>query len=318
MAFIWLGDRIKKVKFKILGFTLLLIAIPLILSSFPKIEENIINPLAAEIKVLKAQDKLSKIALEEILQGEGEYAVAVKNLKTGESFFYNEDKQFDSASLYKLWVMAVSFQKIKDGSLRNDEILTLPQSYLDETLSETTPTPTPEGTPTPTPILPEEEKKISMEVSFALEKMITTSDNYAALLLASRSGTPSIVSFLRQYELKNSNFRQPPQTSASDIALFLEKLYKGEIVDRKYSEQMMEILKKQSLDDRIPKYLPDNIKVAHKTGELFGLKHDAGIVFGEKDDYIIVVLSETKNPTNASERIANFSKKVFDYFEKNR
>mgnify|MGYP001604281687 FL=1 len=318
MAFIWLGDRIKKVKFKILGFTLLLIAIPLILSSFPKIEENIINPLAAEIKVLKAQDKLSKIALEEILQGEGEYAVAVKNLKTGESFFYNEDKQFDSASLYKLWVMAVSFQRIKDGSLRNDEILTLPQSYLDETLSETTPTPTPEGTPTPTPILPEEEKKISMEVSFALEKMITTSDNYAALLLASRSGTPSIVSFLRQYELKNSNFRQPPQTSASDIALFLEKLYKGEIVDRKYSEQMMEILKKQSLDDRIPKYLPDNIKVAHKTGELFGLKHDAGIVFGEKDDYIIVVLSETKNPTNASERIANFSKKVFDYFEKNR
>ncbi|KKR76782.1 MAG: Beta-lactamase [Candidatus Levybacteria bacterium GW2011_GWA2_40_8] len=312
-----LDGRIWKVKFKIIGFVLLLIAIPLVLSSFPRIGENILNPLAQEIKILKAEDRLSKIASEEILGGEGRYAIAIKNLKTGESFFYNESKKFDSASLYKLWVMAVSFQKIKDGTLREDEILTLPVSYLEETLSTTIPTPTPEGAPTATPTPPEEEKKISMEVSIAIEKMITVSDNYAALLLASRSGTPSIVSFLKQYELTDSNFRQPPQTTARDVLIFFEKLYKGDIVDEDYSERMTDILKQQTLNDRIPKYLPVDIEVAHKTGELFGFKHDAGIVFGKKGDYIIVVLSETKNPIATAERIAKFSKKVFDYFEGN-
>ena len=311
----WLDGRIWKVKFKVIGFILLLIAIPLILSSFPRIEENILNPLAQEIKVLKAEDRLSKIASEEILTGEGEYAIAVKNLKTSESFFYNESKKFDSASLYKLWVMAVSFQKIKDGTLREDETLTLPKNYLDETLSETTPTPTPEGTPTPTTIPPEEEKKISMRVDLAIEKMITISDNYAALLLASRSGTPSVVSFLKQYELESSNFRQPPQTTAKDTLIFFEKLHRGEVIDEDYSERMIDILKEQTLNDRIPKHLPDNIEVAHKTGELSGLKHDAGIVFGKKGDYIIVVLTNTKNPIATAERIAKFSKKVFEYFE---
>ena len=78
---------------------------------------------------------------------------------------------------------------------------------------------------------------------------------------------------------------------------------------------MIDILKEQTLNDRIPKNLPQQTEVAHKTGELFGFKHDAGIIFGKKGDYIIVVLSETKNPKLSAEKIAKFSKEVFDYFE---
>ena len=213
------------------------------------------------------QSQLEEIAKKYLLNQKGEYAVVVKNLKTEEIYEYNSDKKFDSASLYKLWVMAVAFQKIKSGSLDEDEVLSAPIVKLNDALFTTTPTPTPEGFSPPTPSV-SEPVRISMKTSEAIEKMITISDNYAALLVASRSGSVSVANFLKEYGLKNSNFKQPPQTTATDIALFFEKLYKGEIVDQEYSEKMIAILKAQTINDRIPKYLP-NIGVAHKTGELF-------------------------------------------------
>jgi beta-lactamase class A len=78
---------------------------------------------------------------------------------------------------------------------------------------------------------------------------------------------------------------------------------------------MLDILKKQKLNDRIPRYLPDDVIVAHKTGELFGAKHDAGIVFLKKGDFMIIVLSDTQNVKVAVEKIARFSEDIFNYFE---
>jgi beta-lactamase class A len=54
--------------------------------------------------------------------------------------------------------------------------------------------------------------------------------------------------------------------------------------------------------------------MAHKTGELGQVSHDGGIVYTEKGDYIIVVLSESTLPKGAEERIANISKDVYAYF----
>lgn len=241
-----------------------------------------------------------------------DYAVVIKNLKTGEEYKFNENKKYDSASLYKLWIMAIAFQKIKDGTFKEDQIITGNQKTIDSALSTVSPTPTPEGQTEAQ--VTEEPKLISMTVKDAIEKMITLSDNYSALLLASKAGTFSVTNFLKAYGFNNSNFRQPPQTTASDIALFYEKLYKGEIVDREYSGKMMEVLKRQAINDRIPDQLPERILVAHKTGELFGAKHDAGIVFSEKGDYIIVVLSDTRNPKIAVKKTADFSKEIYYYF----
>jgi beta-lactamase class A len=95
----------------------------------------------------------------------------------------------------------------------------------------------------------------------------------------------------------------------------MEKLYKGEFVG---SGEMLKLLKKQQINDRIPKYLPNQTEVAHKTGELEGAKHDAGIVFSKKGDYIIVVMSQTDNETTAAEHEALFSRDVWNYFQKKK
>jgi len=272
---------------------------------------RIISPILDIVEKVKVSE-LPKIFDKHFSEEEDNYAVVIKNLETREAFVHNGDKEFISASLYKLWVLAVVKEQLDEGTLSEDDLLSSEKNILDNRLSVNTPTPKPEG------FTPEENKEIeyiSYKIGGALEKMITISDNYSAILLSNRVGAGSITDFLEEYELYNSAYSSPPKTTAGDIAKYYEQLYMGEIIDQKISSEMITLLKKQEFDDRIPKYLPEDIEIAHKTGELLGAKHDAGIVFRENGDYIIVVLSQTENEAEAAEKIAEFSRDVFEYFE---
>ncbi len=246
-----------------------------------------------------------KTAVEQALKGtKGTYGVVIKNLKTGESYSMNEHRVFEPASLYKLWIMAEVFNQIQDGKLKEDEILSQDVSVLNEKFhissesAELT-----EGT-------------ITLKVRDALHLMIANSNNYAALLLTEKIRLSNVKTFLKENNFNESFLGEPPKTTAYDIATFLEKLYKGELGSQKNTQKMIDILKKQTINSKLPKYLPQEVSIAHKTGEIGYFTHDAGIVFSNRGDYVIVVMSESDSPSEAEERIANVSKAVFDYFEK--
>lgn len=247
---------------------------------------------------------LDTIIRQELISLSGEYAVVVKNLKSGETFEFNENKKFQSASLYKLWIMATAYQEIQNGRLKGNEELKNTVEKINETM----------GIATESAEIKEGE--IKMTVSSALERMITVSHNYAAILLSERLGYRKIATFLKNQGLNNSSYKTPPTTTASDIALFYEKLYKGELANSFYTQEMIDLLVRQQLNDRIPKYLPEETRIAHKTGELGSIKHDAGIIFTEKGDYIVVVLTETQNAKKASEHIAKLSEKIYSFHQK--
>lgn len=216
----------------------------------------------------------------------GTYGVYVKNLKTQESYILNGDRVFEAGSLYKIWLMGAVFAKIKNNELKEDEILTQRIDVLNQKFG----------------IAPEDaeltEGTISLTVKSALEQMIGISHNYAAFLLTEKVGNAGV----------------PLKTTVGNTGLFFEKIYKGELVSKDYSRKMIEILKKQELNDGLPKYLPKEVQVAHKTGNIGWFKHDGGIVFAQNGDYIIVVMSESSSPIGAQERIASISKAVYDYF----
>lgn len=249
-------------------------------------------------------NSIEEIVIEALKGTKGKYAVVIKNLKTNDSYYLNEHQEFEAGSLYKLWVMAVVYEKIKNGNLKEDEKLSADIATLNKKFN----------------IDPDEaelkEGGVTMTTSDALNQMITISHNYAALLLTDRVGNSSLSKFLKEYGFNNSKTGQPPKTTASDTANFFEKLYKGEIIDKDYSQKMIELLKKQQLNDGLPKNLPAGVEVAHKTGEINWSKHDGGIVFSEKGDYIIVVLSESESPLGAQERIASLSRAIWDYMSK--
>lgn len=266
---------------------------------------NILKPIGRfvekNLKTDKKSEELEKIIQKELQDAEGTYAVTIKNLKTHEYYYYNEEKLFDTASLYKLWVMATIYDEIEKGNLSKDKQIGFDAQIINERLDITSESA--EIT----------EGFVGNTVEGSLERMITISDNYSAHILYLTTGWGKVGNFLEKYGFKNSS-TDKLQTTAFDIMSFYEKLYNGEIVSKSASTEMIEILKRQQLNDRIPKYLPENVETAHKTGELGAVKHDAGIVYSPKGDYIIVLLSETNNQTTASEIEAKISEKVWKYF----
>ncbi len=272
-------------------------------------EAKVLKPIASPIQKsieavqeVRESNELEKVVLPLVQAEKGEYSVVIRNLKTNEFYNLNETKKYASASLYKLWTMATVFQKIKDGKLTMDKVVSADIATLNTAFALGEDAELNEGT-------------ITRTIKEALEQMITISHNYSAILLTYTIKNSSVRQFLLSYHLTDSKTGSPPTTTAQDIADYYEMLYKRELISKEASDEMLAILKRQRLNDRIPKYLPTKTVSAHKTGELGGVKHDAGIVFSEKGDYIIVLMSETAAPLKAAEVEANISKAVFEYFE---
>src|SRR3990167_5965967 len=106
-------------------------------------------------------------------------------------------------------------------------------------------------------------------------------------------------------------------TTAEDMALLLDKIYRRSLGNKNVSDQCISMLKLTRMNDRIPKYLPVDLTIAHKTGLENGVCHDAGIVFTNKGDIIIVVLTKHANSNSAPSKgfIAKVSLHAYRYLE---
>jgi beta-lactamase class A len=246
---------------------------------------------------------LAKVVQDSLKGTTGTYAVVIENYKTGEKYTLSEHLKFESASLYKLWVMGTVFDQIKQEKFKHDDVLSDEISHLndvfgiDEEDAELT-----DGT-------------ISMTVDQALTQMITISHNYAAMLLTRKVGVSNIQAYIASHGLAESDAGQPPTTTASDIAEFYDDLYYGKLGSMVDTKAMLDLLKKQTLNNKIPADLPDGVVVAHKTGELGNVSHDAGIIYNTNGPYLFVMMSESTSPAGAVQRIADTSKAVYDYFQ---
>ena len=139
--------------------------------------------------------------------------------------------------------------------------------------------------------------------------MITVSSNLATNLLidildadsvqatSERLGTEEMrtlrgVEDIKAYERGLSN-----RASSSDLAVLLEAIMTGRAVSPDASARMIEILLAQEFNDMIPAGLPDDVRVAHKTGWITEIYHDAAIVLPPHDvpggePYVLVILTE--------------------------
>lgn len=156
---------------------------------------------------------------------------------------------------------------------------------------------------------------VSLPVSQALNQMITISHNYSALMLADKVTLASVSAVMLEDGLTHSSITPPPTTSSRDTEIFFKKLYNHALVDTAYSDKMLDLLKDQQINDRIPAELPQDVVVAHKTGELEGYRHGAGIVYAKNGPYLLIMISNTPDPSVAVSKMADLSKKIYDYFE---
>jgi beta-lactamase class A len=119
----------------------------------------------------------------------------------------------------------------------------------------------------------------------------------------------------------NEQFNKTDKDTASpsDLNRMLEMLYRGEIVDRAASDEIIEILKEcQTGTARIPGLLPPGTVVAHKSGTIGGSVNDLGIVVLPQSAghmAVTVLMRDARATTADRERvIAEVTRYAYDYF----
>jgi len=134
------------------------------------------------------------------------------------------------------------------------------------------------------------------------EAMITVSSNLAANVLIEKLGAKTIqatvhrlggsgMQVLRGVEdQKAFDAGKSNTTDAAGLARLFESIARGDAASRQSSAAMLEILKRQQFNNGIPAGLPPGTPVAHKTGTITAVHHDAGIVYASRP-YVLVVLT---------------------------
>jgi beta-lactamase class A len=260
-----------------------------------------------------AWEELQQRVKTEISQFKGETGIVIKDLQAGWEFSYEKSKLFPSASLAKIPLMAACFLAADQGRIKlSQEIALKSKDKL-----------------TGSGVLKDMPAGTSFSVERLIGLMIYDSDNTATNMVTNLFGIDYLNNTFKSFDLKNTDLSRKiadyqlrdkgieNYTTAEDMALLLDKIYKRTLGNKNVSNQCISMLKLTRMNDRIPKYLPPEITVAHKTGLENGVCHDAGIVFTRKDDFIIVVLTKHANSNSApsKEFIAKVSLHAYQYFE---
>jgi beta-lactamase class A len=76
---------------------------------------------------------------------------------------------------------------------------------------------------------------------------------------------------------------------------------------------MLEILLDQRFKGGIPAGLPEAARVAHKTGNISTVHHDAGIVYLEgRKPYVLVVLTQFASEAGSTTAVAEVSRDIYE------
>jgi beta-lactamase class A len=133
------------------------------------------------------------------------------------------------------------------------------------------------------------------------EAMITVSSNLATNVLVDHLGVDRIRATVSALGADGMNVRRGVEdtkayqagisntTTARGLLVLFEALAHGRAVSPAASREMIDVLARQRFNDAIPAGLPPGTRVAHKTGSITRIHHDAGIVYGPRP-YVLVVL----------------------------
>jgi beta-lactamase class A len=157
--------------------------------------------------------------------------------------------------------------------------------------------------------------------------MVAVSDNTVAKVLYDRVGKDHVNTTLRGLGLSKSMLRRKMMDIAAarrgdesiatpqEMVRMLEAIYKEKALNKQATAELIEQLStpKQSY---IPRYLPDNVRVANKPGELQAVRSDSGIVFAEHRPFAISVMTSYDGDEKAAEdAISDVALEADHYFE---
>lgn len=218
-----------------------------------------------------------------LLQIPGKKAVVIEDLKTGESIEINQEEKFPAASLIKLPILFKFYcQVIENPFLLKERIKITPDCRV-----------------VGFGILKDLEDGLNPTFRDLAVLMITLSDNIATNLLIDKLGMNAINNEIRVIGMMDTSLKRKMmdiqakargldnETSARDIQKVLKAILKSPM-----REEILDILFRQQCNNKLPALMGSDIRFAHKTGDLPGIEHDAGIIYAKGKEILVIVLTK--------------------------
>lgn len=272
-------------------------------------------PLLAQVLDLGKQARASAVAF------------ALHDYASDLTFSYQAARVFHAASTIKLTVLLALFRAAELGRLRLSDRLHVRNRFRSE--ADGSPfflQPDRDGDP-------DLYRSIGRTASLQglAETMIVRSSNLATNLLLDFLGVPAVAETLEAAQLSSlrcvrgvedeAAFAQNlnNQVTAGGLLDFFQRLHEGRILSPDGRDRLFDILFQQRFNSMIPAGVPDAVKarVAHKTGEISTVCHDAGMVFlPGRAPYALAILTEYPAAGSAAARhklVASISAAVFTF-----
>lgn len=243
------------------------------------------QPSAAKLSL-----KVSRI----LSSQKGDWAIWVEGLDFSFSWNLNGEKSFPAASLMKLPLAVAVFKAVEEGEFSWDQKITVTQSDLRGGAGS----------------LQYQKLPLALTLERLVFLLLNKSDNTAFAALVRVLGEEKIKEAIRWLGMEETSWDKFT-TTAKDQALFFRKLYKGELFSPKDTQKFFEALTDTAFENRIPRGVPEGVRVAHKVGTEVGTISDAGIVFVPHRSFILVILSEKIDPQEAEKVMVELTDQIY-------
>jgi beta-lactamase class A len=250
-----------------------------------------------------------------------EVAIAYRTIDGGTELLIEPDTTFHAASTVKVPVMLELFRQAHTGALGLDDPLPIRNDF--HSIVDGSHYALAEGD------LPDKEVFAALGRTLPLrhlcEEMITVSSNFAANLLIEKLGVDNIrrtvsalgadgMQVLRGVEdQKAFDKGLNNTTTARALLVLLERLAQGRAVDRDSDTEMVRILaRQQAFPDAIAAGVPAGVVVAHKTGDITRIHHDAAIVYAPRPYVLVVLVRGIDDLRKSAAVMAAVSKAIYE------
>jgi beta-lactamase class A len=211
-------------------------------------------------------------------------------------YAHEADVVFIAASLYKLGLLVQAESLVDAGKLKyTDTVEIQPEDITTDGSYELS------GT--------------IMTVDEALESMITVSDNGTALAFWHLLGPENVNATLQKAGLAAFHIaideNDDHTASARVIGQYFTLLAQRKLVSAAASDRMIARLERQQINDRLPSQLPSGTKIAHKTGNLGFVTHDAGIIYTSSGPRIVVGMTANTDEEEATHFLGGLGALVY-------
>lgn len=243
------------------------------------------QPSAAELSL-----KVSQI----LSSQKGDWAIWVEGLDFSFSWSLNGEDSFPAASLMKLPLAVAVFKAVEEGELSWDQKITVTKSDLRGGAGS----------------LQYQKLPLGLTLERLVFLLLNQSDNTAFATLVRILGEEKIKKTIRWLGMEKTSWEEFT-TTAKDQALFFRKLYEGELFSPENTKRFFDALTDTAFESRIPKGVPEGVRVAHKVATEVGTVSDAGVVFVPHQPFILVILSRDVNSQEAEKVIVDLTDRIY-------